>query len=108
MSGKEWRGEFHNKKKDGELYWENASISPIINEDGMITDFIAIKEDFTEHKKAEETISKMAYFDQLTDLPNRVLLSDRLNHMLAERQRYKELAAIFSLILITLSILMTP
>ncbi|MDZ7763215.1 MAG: PAS domain S-box protein [Melioribacteraceae bacterium] len=39
-SGKEWRGEFHNKKKNGELYWEAASISPIINEKGIISDII--------------------------------------------------------------------
>lgn len=49
-SGKEWRGEFHNKKKNGELYWESASISPIKNENGEVTHFIGIKEDITEKK----------------------------------------------------------
>jgi PAS domain S-box-containing protein len=51
MSGKEWRGELHNKKKNGELYWESASISPIFNKKGIITNFIAVKEDITERKK---------------------------------------------------------
>jgi len=51
ISGKEWRGEFHNRKKNGELYWDSATISPIINEIGEITDYLAIKEDITEKKK---------------------------------------------------------
>ncbi len=51
LSGKDWKGEFHNRKKNGELYWESASISPIINEHGEITHFIGIKEDITEQKK---------------------------------------------------------
>lgn len=52
-SGKEWRGEFHNKKKSGELYWESASISPLKNSDGKITNYIGVKEDITERKKME-------------------------------------------------------
>ncbi|UZJ39577.1 MULTISPECIES: PAS domain S-box protein [unclassified Prosthecochloris] len=51
ISGEEWRGEFLNKKKDGRLYWEDASISPVINEHGGITNFVAVKEDITEKKK---------------------------------------------------------
>src|ERR1035437_4795938 len=50
-AGREWRGEFHNKKKNGELYWESASISPITNEAGKITHFLAVKEDITDKKK---------------------------------------------------------
>ena len=50
-AGKEWRGEFHNKKKNGALYWESASISPITNEAGKITHFLAIKEDITEKRQ---------------------------------------------------------
>ncbi|MDZ7766947.1 MAG: PAS domain S-box protein [Melioribacteraceae bacterium] len=57
-SGKEWRGEFHNKKKNGELYWESASISPIINEKGIITNYLAVKEDITEQKRAAEELLK--------------------------------------------------
>jgi PAS domain S-box-containing protein len=52
-AGKEWRGEFLNKKKNGELYWEAASISPIKNADGLITHFLAVKEDITERKQME-------------------------------------------------------
>jgi len=58
-SKKDWRGEFLNKKKNGELYWESALISPILNEHGEITNFIAIKEDITDAKKADEAFKKM-------------------------------------------------
>jgi PAS domain S-box-containing protein len=57
-SGKEWHGEFHNKKKDGTLYWESATISPILNAQGIITHFIDIKEDITERKIAEQELIK--------------------------------------------------
>jgi len=56
ISGKEWRGEFHNKKKDGTFYWEQASISPIINEKGIATHYLAIKEDITERKQIVEDL----------------------------------------------------
>ncbi|MDH4230630.1 MAG: PAS domain S-box protein [Nitrospirota bacterium] len=55
-SGRIWHGYFHNRKKSGELFWESASISPIQNEDGTITHFVAIKEDITEQKKLEEQL----------------------------------------------------
>ena len=51
LSGKEWFGEFHNKKKNGELYWESASIAPLFSENGEITNFLGIKTDITESKK---------------------------------------------------------
>ncbi len=50
-SGKEWRGEFHNKKKNGELYWESELISPIIDEKGNLLHFLGVKEDVTEKKQ---------------------------------------------------------
>ncbi len=53
LSGKVWRGEFHNRKKDGNLYWESTIISPVKNDDGEITHFIAVKEDITARKAAE-------------------------------------------------------
>ena len=55
-AGGEWRGEFHNKKKNGELYWEFASISPIKNEKGEVTNYLAVKEDITDRKKTEQEL----------------------------------------------------
>ncbi len=57
-SGKEWRGEFHNKKKNGELFWEAATISPIFDKQGRIINFIKVAKDITERKLAEEQIKK--------------------------------------------------
>ena len=53
-TGQEWRGEFHNKKKNGELYWELASIAGVKDQAGNITHYVAVKEDITERKQLEE------------------------------------------------------
>ncbi len=55
-AGREWRSELENKKKNGEYYWESVSISPITNSEGVITHFVAVKEDITERKQAEEVL----------------------------------------------------
>jgi PAS domain S-box-containing protein len=57
-SGNEWKGEFHNKKKNGELYWELASISAVKNSNGGIINFLAIKEDITERKLVTEALKE--------------------------------------------------
>jgi signal transduction histidine kinase len=56
MSGREWRGEFHNRRKNGELYWESAAISAIRNPEGEITHFLAVKEDITERKRLQAEV----------------------------------------------------
>lgn len=56
LSGRDWEGEFKNRKKNGDLYWENAIISPIVNDDCKITHFVAIKEDITERKRIHEEL----------------------------------------------------
>ena len=53
LGGKEWRGEFRNKKKNGELYWEAGTISPIVDAGGSITHFLAVKEDITQRRALE-------------------------------------------------------
>ena len=57
-AGKEWRGEFHNKRKDGTLYWELASISPLFDKDGSLSGYLAIKEDITERKRIDAELLK--------------------------------------------------
>ena len=58
-NGKTWKGEWINKRKNGELYWEDVSISPVRNNDGVMTNFLAVKQDITERKKQEEKIWKL-------------------------------------------------
>ncbi|MGE0090698.1 MAG: PAS domain S-box protein [Bacteroidales bacterium] len=57
-NGGMWKGEFHNRKKDGTLYWELATISPIIDETGKIIQYIAVKEDITARKEAEDALKQ--------------------------------------------------
>lgn len=58
IAGGEWRGEFLNKKKDGDLYWEYASISGVADANGTITHFVAVKEDITARKHVEEELRR--------------------------------------------------
>jgi diguanylate cyclase (GGDEF)-like protein/PAS domain S-box-containing protein len=80
--GGEWRGELHNKKKDGTLYWENVLISPVRGHDGKIANFVAVKEDITLFKRYQERLLHQAHYDSLTDLPNRRLALERLGEAL--------------------------
>ncbi len=66
LSGNEWRGELHNMKKNGELYWEAVSISPIRNAKNVVTHFIKVAEDITRRKLAEDEVIK--YEKHLEDL----------------------------------------
>jgi PAS domain S-box-containing protein len=59
-NGATWQGEFHNVKKNGDFYWESAKISPILNAEGITTHYLAIKEDITGRKMAEENLKNYA------------------------------------------------
>ncbi len=87
MQGKTWWGEFLNRRKNGEQYWEYASISPMFDTSGRITHFLGVKEDITVRKEYEERLLHQENFDALTDLPNRVLALDRLGQILARALR---------------------
>ena len=82
LSGKDWQGEFHNRKKNGELYWEAATISPILDAGGKITHFLAIKEDITQRKKNEAELLKAK-----TDLEVRVL--ERTAELARSEERFR-------------------
>ncbi len=69
LSGRIWRGEMQNKKKNGELFWERAVISAMMNNDGVVTNFVAVKEDITAEKKL---------WDELTAAKDHAEESDRL------------------------------
>ncbi len=96
-SGKEWRGEFHNKKKNGELYWEAASISPVKDAKGVTTHYIKVSEDVTKRKRAEEKIKYMAYHDALTGLSNRKHFMERLDQGLVHARRTGRMLAVIFL-----------
>jgi PAS domain S-box-containing protein len=78
LSGKSWRGNFRNRRKDGSLYWERASISPVFGGEGKITHFMAVKEDITELMEAElaSRRSVSMFKSMFTALPFPVMLVD--------------------------------
>lgn len=86
-AGKEWQGEFHNRHKNGETYWEYASVSPIRAIDGSITHYLAVKEDITLRKNHEAQLVRQANYDSLTGLANRILARDRLDQSIKRARR---------------------
>lgn len=95
--GKPWTGEFINKRKNGEVYYEEAHISPVYDTNGAINRYVAVKLDITERKQYETKLQHLARYDNLTDLPNRSLFSDLLQQTLAlaKREQYR-LALMFA------------
>ena len=86
-SGRPWRGEFVNRRKGGGEYNESAIISPLHDEQGRITHYLAVQEDVTERRRDEERIRKLINFDALTGLPNRTMFASRFSQALALTQR---------------------
>lgn len=82
-----WEGEIWNRRKNGEIYPEYLSITAVKNIQGVVSNFVASLSDITARKAAENEIRSLAFFDPLTRLPNRRLLSDRLEHALASSAR---------------------
>jgi len=80
-AGKEWRGTFHNCKKNGNLYWESASISPIFDAHGNITHFLAVKEDITELKHLKAQLQDhSAELQKNRELANMGRMADMIAH----------------------------
>ena len=89
-AGREWNGQIRNQRKDGSLYWSLQSITPIKNEEGEVTHYVSTSEDNTDLHDAQQTIEQLAFYDPLTNLPNRRLLSDRLQQAIEHAQRYQD------------------
>lgn len=89
-----WRGEIWNRRKTGELYAEILAIAIVYDESRQIRNYVAVFSDISQIKVHEEELDRIAYYDPLTNLPNRRLLSDRLNQSISQAQRYKKLLAV--------------
>lgn len=96
-SGRIWEGELLNRKKNGELYWELVSISPVRNRQGEISNFIGMQHDITQRKAMEEQLNFLAHHDELTGLPNRCLLADRFTQLIGHSQRHQKKIALLML-----------
>ncbi len=94
LSGKPWHGEMVNKYKDGHKGYAVTSISPIKDDEGNISHFVAVREDITELKDLQAELTQKAHFDTLTNIPNRTLFFDRLEKTLAISKRKKHAFAL--------------
>ncbi len=92
-----WQGEIWHRCKDGSVHPHWLTISTIQGDDGTATHYISTFSDISHYKEAEAAIHTLAYFDQLTDLPNRRLLLDRLQQALTASSRRKHHGAILFL-----------
>ncbi len=92
-----WSGEIWNRRKNGEIFPEWQTVSAVKDDHDKITHFISFFSDITEFKLAEKEIEKLAYYDPLTELPNRRLLHERLEHELNIAKRYQRAGILFFL-----------
>ncbi len=75
----QWSGEVWDKKRNGESFFEKLTITAVKDSDGQVTNYVGSLVDITERKLSEDQIQQLAYYDQLTGLPNRQLFLDRLD-----------------------------
>lgn len=97
LAGRIWHGELTNRRKDGSLYHDETTITPVRGLDGEITHFVSLKQDVTARKVTEEQLKNLAFYDPLTQLPNRRLLLDRLGLALAASKRSSRYGALMFL-----------
>jgi len=89
-----WRGEIWNRRKDGEILAEMLTISAVHDLHGNIQQYVAVFNNISELKAYQVELEHSARYDPLTDLPNRVLLADRMRHAMTQAQRHQQLLAV--------------
>jgi len=91
-----WVGEIWNRHKNGNMYAEMKTISAVRDEQGVITHYVGLGNDITSMKEYQNQLEHIAHYDMLTNLPNRVLLADRLSQAMLQCNRHKQsLAVVF-------------
>ena len=93
-----WTGEIWNRRKDGEVFAEMLTISSVMDDQGKTKQFVALFSDITAIKAHQSQLEHIAHFDALTNLPNRVLLADRLQQAMAQAQRRGQQLAVAYLV----------
>lgn len=83
LSGKTWRRVLKNRKKDGGFYWCNSVISPIRNDSGEITHFLAVQEDISQKMLSDEKLKYLSHYDELTGLINRSRFMELMDKYIA-------------------------
>jgi len=91
---KAWRGEIWDRRKSGEIYAEQLSISVICDDDGKALRYVAVFSDISHIKAHEAELQRVAHYDALTGIPNRVLLADRMKQAIAQTSREQNMMAV--------------
>ena len=94
LAGKNYNNVMINRRKDGSLYYEEKTITPIKDSAGNITHFVSTAKDISDHIEIQERLQHMTHHDVLTDLPNRNLLLDRLQQALIHARSHDRMVAI--------------
>lgn len=97
LAGNGWHGELVHRHKNGTDYDEEMTVTPMKDAAGNLTHFIAVMRNITERKKSEEQIRTLAFYDTLTQLPNRRLLDDRLSRAMIASKRSNRYGALMFL-----------
>jgi diguanylate cyclase (GGDEF)-like protein/PAS domain S-box-containing protein len=92
-----WQGEIWNRRKNGEVYPEWLTISAVPSEDGRVQNYIGVFSDISHIKRSEAELQRLANYDPLTDLANRLLLGAQLDHALERAERHGESLAVMEL-----------
>lgn len=91
-----WRGEIWNRRKNGEIYPERLTISAVSDTTGVVQHYVSLSTDITTAKENQGQLERIAHYDLLTNLPNRVLLADRLSQAMLQCSRHDQsLAVVF-------------
>ncbi len=86
LSGKEWKGELANKRKNGSIYWEMVKICPLRDVNNTVTGFLKVSQDITERKQYEESLQYLGTHDPLTGLFNRAYFDAELQRIESSRE----------------------
>ncbi|MBY0122642.1 GGDEF and EAL domain-containing protein [Bacillus sp. S/N-304-OC-R1] len=93
----QWKGEIWNKRKNGDVFLEWITISCIKDEQGFITNFVAVFSDITDRKHAEDQLRYLAHYDSLTGVANRYSLNKRLEGLIYTAKKYNQILAVLFL-----------
>jgi diguanylate cyclase (GGDEF)-like protein/PAS domain S-box-containing protein len=92
-----WQGEIWNRRKNGELYPEWLTITAVRSAAGEVANYVGVFSDISAIKRSQADLERLAHFDPLTDLPNRILFRDRLSHAFERARRYGHRVAVMLL-----------